>query len=82
MEFEAWAIQALAEALDPDLAVPAGPRCERDLRTQLEQSPSGLRDRGLAALGWLERCRSAGAQATTPGALDEALAALTVCSKS
>src|SRR5215469_10329496 len=53
--FEAWAIQALAEALDPGLAVPADPRCERDLRTKLEQSPSGLRDRGLAALGRLER---------------------------
>jgi hypothetical protein len=73
VNFEAWAIQALAEALDADLAVPAGPRSERDLRTQLEQSPPRLRDRGLAALGRLERCRSAVAQATTPGALNEAL---------
>jgi Lantibiotic dehydratase, N terminus len=73
VHFEAWAIQALAEALDPDLAVPAGPRSERDLRSQLEQSPPGLRDRGLAALGLLERCRSAVTQATTPDALDEAL---------
>jgi hypothetical protein len=73
VQFEAWAIQALAEALDPDLAVPAGPRSERDLRTQLEQSPPGLRARGLAALDRLERCRSAVAQATTPDALDEAL---------
>ena len=71
--FEAWAIQALAEALDPALTVPAGPRSERDLRTQLEQAPPGLRDRGLAALGRLERCRSAVARATAPGTLDEAL---------
>jgi Lantibiotic dehydratase, N terminus len=73
VHFEAWAIQALAGALDPDLGVPAGPRSERDLRTQLEQAPPGLRDRGLAALGRLERCRSAVSQATTPGALGEAL---------
>jgi hypothetical protein len=73
MHFEAWTIQALAEALDPDLTVPAGPRSEHDLRTQLEQSPPGLRARGLAALDRLERCRAAVAQATTPGTLDEAL---------
>jgi hypothetical protein len=71
--FEAWAIQALAEALDPDLTVSAGPQSERDLRTQLERSQPGLRDRGLAALGRLERCRSAAAHATTPRALDNAL---------
>jgi lantibiotic biosynthesis dehydratase-like protein len=71
--FEAWAIQALAEALDPGLGATAGPHSERDLRAQLEQSPPGLRDRGLAALGRLERCRSAVAQASTPGTLDEAL---------
>jgi hypothetical protein len=73
VQFEAWAIQALAEALDPDLAVPAGPRSERDLRTRLEQSPPGLRARGLAALDRLERCRSAVAQATAPETLDETL---------
>jgi Lantibiotic dehydratase, N terminus len=71
--FEAWAIQALAEALDPDLTVPAGPQSERDLRTQLEQSRPGLRDRGLEALDRLERCRSAAAHAADPGALDAAL---------
>jgi hypothetical protein len=70
--FEAWAIQALAQSLDPGLGVPAGPGSERDLRIQLEQSPPGLRGRGLAALGRLERCRSAVAQAA-PGTLDEAL---------
>jgi len=35
VEFEAWAIQAVAEALDPDLTVAVGPQSERDLRAQL-----------------------------------------------
>jgi len=73
VHFEAWAIQALAEALDPGLTVPAGPHSERDLRTQLERSRPGLRDRGLAALDRLERCRSVAAHATDPSALDQAL---------
>src|SRR6516225_517687 len=38
VHFEAWAIQALAEALDPDLTVAVGPQSERDLRAQLERS--------------------------------------------
>src|SRR5215472_1052807 len=63
VHFEAWAIQALAEALDPGLTVPAGPHSERNLRTQLERSRPGLRDRGLAALDRLERCRSVAAHA-------------------
>src|SRR5215472_15841114 len=48
VHFEAWAIQALAEALDPELTVSAGPQSERDLRSQLEQARPELRDRGLA----------------------------------
>ena len=76
VQFEAWAIQALAETLDADLAVPAGPGSERDLRTQLERSRPDVRRRGLAALDRLEGCRSAAARATTPGALDQALADL------
>ena len=71
--FEAWAIQALARAVDPDLSVPVGPRSEHDLRIQLEHSRSDVRDRGLAALDRLERCRAAAAQATSPESLDEAL---------
>ena len=78
VHFEAWAIQALAEALDPDLTVSAGPQSERDLRTQLERSRPGLRDRGLAALDRLERCRSAAARAVSPDALDRALGDLDV----
>jgi len=76
VHFEAWAIQALAEALDPGLTVFAGPQSEGDLRTQLERSRPELRDRGLAALGRLERCRSAAARAADPGALDTALSDL------
>lgn len=73
VQFEAWAIQALAQAVDPDLGVPAGPGAERDLRIQLEHSRPEVRDRGLAALDRLERCRSAVTQATSPESLDEAL---------
>jgi Lantibiotic dehydratase, N terminus len=73
VHFEAWAIQALAEALDPGLTVAVGPQSERDLRAQLERSRPELRDRGLAALDRLERCRSAAAGAAGPGALDTAL---------
>jgi hypothetical protein len=73
VHFEAWAMQALAEALDADLTVPIGPHSERDLRTQLERSRPDLRQRGLAALDRLERCRSGAARAAGPGALDEAL---------
>jgi hypothetical protein len=76
VHFEAWAIQALAEALDPDLTVCAGPQSERDLRTQLERSRPELRDGGLAALDRLERCRSAATHAAGPGALDAALSDL------
>jgi hypothetical protein len=76
VHFEAWAIQALAESLDPSLAAPAGPHAERDLRTQLERSRPALRQRGLAALDRMERCRSAAACATTPAALGQALADL------
>jgi Lantibiotic dehydratase, N terminus len=72
VHFEAWAMQALAEALDSDLIVPVGPHSERDLRTQLKRSRPDLRQRGLAALDRLERCRSAVARAAAP-ALDEAL---------
>jgi Lantibiotic dehydratase, N terminus len=73
VHFEAWAIQALAEALDPGLTVAVGPQSERDLRAQLERSRPELRDRGLAALDSLEGCRSAAARAADPGALDKAL---------
>jgi hypothetical protein len=73
VHFEAWGIQALAEALDPGLTVAVGPQSEHDLRAQLERSRPELRDRGLAALDRLEGCRSAAARAADPSALDKAL---------
>jgi Lantibiotic dehydratase, N terminus len=72
VHFEAWAMQALAEALDADITVPVGPHSERDLRIQLEQARPDVRERGVAALDRLEQCRSALAHAG-PGALDGAL---------
>jgi Lantibiotic dehydratase, N terminus len=72
VHFEAWAIQALADALDAGIAVPVGPHSERDLRIQLERARPDVRDRGVAALDRLERCRSALADAG-PGALGDAL---------
>ena len=53
VHFEAWAIHALAEALDPSLTVSAGPHAERDLRTQLERSRPAIRKlRAVYAGGW------------------------------
>ena len=73
VHFEAWAMQALAGSLDPDIAVPVGPHSEHDLRTQLERSHRpDVRERGLTALDRIERCRSAIAHAG-PAALDRAL---------
>src|SRR5229473_770859 len=63
VHFEAWGVQALAEALDPGLEVPLGPHAERDLRAKLERARPDVRERGLAALDRLERCRSAVARA-------------------
>ena len=73
VHFEAWAMQALAETLDAGLSVANGPHSERDLRAQLERARPDVRERGLAALGRLERCRSAAARAVSPDALDTAL---------
>jgi hypothetical protein len=66
VHFETWPIQAIAESLDPRLAVAAGPWPERDLRVLLEAHPDGgVRERGLSALGRLEAARDA--VASTPG---------------
>ena len=49
VHFEAWAMQALAETLDPDIVVPVGPYSERDLRVLLERARpdvTGPRARG------------------------------------
>ena len=78
VHFEAWPVQALAETLDPELRIAAGPHPERELRAVLENHPDdGVRTRGLAALDRLEAARDAVA-AAPPEALRDALAALDV----
>lgn len=73
--FEAWPVQALAETLDPDLRIAAGPYPERELRAALERHPdAGIRDRGLAALTRLEAARD-GVAAAPPNELRTRLAA-------
>ena len=60
VHLEAWPVQALAEALDPQLKIAAGPFAEHDLRIALDQHPDGgVRERGLAALDRLEAARDA-----------------------
>ena len=76
VHFEAWPIQALAQSLDPELAVAAGPWPERELRALLAaHRDDAVRRRGLAALGRLEAARDAVA-AAPPESLLDALAAL------
>jgi hypothetical protein len=76
VHFEAWPLQALAESLDPHLAVAAGPWPERDLRALLAAHPdAAVRERGLRALARLEAARDAVAAAPRESLLD-ALSAL------
>lgn len=76
VHLEAWAVQALAETIDPDLKIATGPYAERDLRAALEAHPdSAAREHGIAALDRLEAARDALA-AAEPEALASALAAL------
>jgi Lantibiotic dehydratase, N terminus len=76
VHLEAWPVQELAAALDPELKVAAGPFAEHDLRTALEQHPdNGARERGLAALDRLEAARDAVAS-SRPECLLDALADL------
>ncbi len=76
VHLEAWPVQALAETLDPELRIAAGPHPERDLRAALDAHPdAAVRDRGLAALDRLEAARDAVA-AAPPESLRAALAAL------
>jgi hypothetical protein len=73
VHFEGWPLQALAQSLDPQLAVAAGPWPERDLRALLAAHPdAAVRERGLAALGRLEDGRDAVA-AASPESLLSAL---------
>jgi Lantibiotic dehydratase, N terminus len=76
VHFEAWAVQALAESLDPELRIAAGPHTEEELRAALERhADEDVRVRGLAALGSLEAARDVVGRASPQG-LDEALAGL------
>ena len=76
VHFEAWAVQALAETIDPELVIAAGPRSEDELRSALERhADDAVRARGLDALDLLEAARDAVA-AASPDALASALARL------
>ena len=76
VHLETWGVQALAETIDPDLRIPAGPHPERDLRAALQShSDASVRRRGLDALDRLEAARAALA-ASPPEALRATLARL------
>ena len=76
VHLEAWGVQALADTIDPELKIPAGPYPERDLRAALEAHPdAAVRQRGLAALDRLEAARAAIAAAPRES-LRESLARL------
>jgi Lantibiotic dehydratase, N terminus len=76
VHLEAWAVQALADTIDPELKIATGPYAERDLRAALEShADSSVRERGIAALDRLEATRDALA-AAAPESLVQALAAL------
>jgi hypothetical protein len=76
VHFEAWAVQALAEAIDPELRVATGPWAERDLRVLLESHlDPAVRGRGCEALDRLEAARAVVAAAPRES-LAGALAAL------
>lgn len=76
VHLEAWAVQALAETIEPDLKIAAGPYAERDLRAELQaHADSSTRERGMAALERLETARDAVA-AAAPKAVVDALGSL------
>ena len=76
VHLEAWAVQALAARIDPELRIATGPHAEDELRAQLEaHADDGVRERGLAALDRLVAARDALA-AAPPEALSDALGAL------
>jgi hypothetical protein len=76
VHLESWGVQAVAEALDPELGVARGPHPERDLRAALDAHPDAdVRTRGTHALDRLESAQAAVANAP-PGQLRDALAQL------
>jgi len=76
VHFEVWPVQALAETLDPEIRIAAGPHPECDLRAALEShADSDVRARGRAALDRLDAVRDDVA-AAPPDRLRESLAVL------
>ena len=76
VHFEAWPVQALAETLDPELRIAAGPHPENELRAALEtHQDDAVRTHGLAALDRLEAARDEVA-AAPPETLRDSLDAL------
>jgi hypothetical protein len=76
VHLEAWAVQALAETLDPGLKIATGQHAERELRIALNDHPDAdVHARGLLALDRLEAAREA-VSAASREALRDALAAL------
>jgi hypothetical protein len=76
VRLEAWGVQALAAAIDPELSIATGPDAAADLRSALERhTDPRLRERGLGALGRLEGALEAVAEAS-PESLRRRLAEL------
>lgn len=74
VRLESWAVQALAETVDGELAVPMGLAPEQHLRQSLLRLPDPERSQGLASLDGLEAARAAVAAAERgrlAAALDE-----------
>ena len=76
VHLEAWAVQALAETIDPRLRIATGPFAESELRAALAAHPDAqVRDDGTTKLDRLEEARTAVAEAPRES-LTAALAAL------
>lgn len=76
VHFEAWGVQALAAAIDPELTIAAGPHAAADLRRALLTHADGaVRQRGLRALDRFEQALDAVGDEPA-GSLRESLAAL------
>jgi len=76
VHLEAWAVQALAAAIDPGLSIATGPHAAADLRSALDTHPDPVtRARGFAALDRFEAARDA-VECAPPDSLREALCAL------
>jgi hypothetical protein len=76
VHLESWCVQAVAEALDPELRIARGPHPERELRAALDShSDADVARRGREALDRLEAARATVAD-VPPDGLRDALRAL------